>query len=147
MFSGANDAAAGAELITYLGQVARRTNVWLPNAATRAAPARVAAAQTARGAAPSAASVAPDGLRPLRVEIRAESDFQGVLAFLDALERGNKVVTVERLDIAKTLRAGDEDRETLTVTATVVGYALPRVATAPAAAPVRAARDSAGGAP
>jgi hypothetical protein len=58
--------------------------------------------------------------------VRAESDFRGVLDFLNALERGEKVVTVERLDVARTLRAGDEDRETLSITATVVGYALPR---------------------
>ena len=42
--------------------------------------------------------VTPDGLRPLRVELRAESDFQGVLDFLDALERGEKIVVVERLE-------------------------------------------------
>jgi len=63
-------------------------------------------------------------VRALRVELRAETDFQGVLEFLDALERGGKLVTIERLDIAMTLRAGDEDRETLSVTATVIGYSL-----------------------
>lgn len=112
VFTGANDVAAGASLVTYLGEVARTTHVWLASAATRAAP-------SARGAA-----VAPEAVRALRVELRAESDFQGILNFLDALERGGKVVTVERIDIARTLRAGDEDRETLSMSATVVGYAL-----------------------
>jgi len=116
VFAGANEVAAGASLVTYLGEVAHRTHVWLSNASTRTAPAG------SRGAAPAPAS--PDGLTPLRVELRAESDFQGILEFLDALERGEKVVIVERLDIARTLRAGEEDQETLAVTATVVGYAL-----------------------
>jgi hypothetical protein len=126
LFSGANDVAAGAALATYLGEVAKRSHVWLANAATRPAPA------VRPGTAPP---VEADGLHRLRVEVRAESDFRGVLDFLVALERGEKVVTIERLDIAKTLRAGDEDRETLSITATVVGYALPRSALA---APARA---------
>jgi hypothetical protein len=118
VFTGANDVAAGASLASYLGDVAKKTHVWLANATTRAiaAPGRTGAA----------AAPAPDGVHSLRVELRAESDFQGILAFLDALERGEKVVTVERLDIARTLRAGDEDRETLSLSATVVGYSVVR---------------------
>jgi hypothetical protein len=127
LFSGANDVAAGAELATYLGDVARRTHVWLANASTK--PVTSSASRTSTGTA-QPASV--DGLRPLRVVLRAETDFRGILDFLEALERGGKVVTVESLDIAKTLRAGDEDRETLSISATVVGYGLPR-ATIPAA--------------
>jgi hypothetical protein len=140
LFSGANDVAAGAALATYLGDVARRSHVWLANAATRPAP-------TVRPGV--AAASEPDGLHRLRVEVRAESDFRGVLDFLNNLERGEKVVTVERLDVAKTLRAGDEDRETLSITATVVGYALPRAALPPvdAKTPAKARPDSAGGTP
>lgn len=123
LFSGANDVAAGAELATYLGDVARRTHVWLANASTKPA-----TSSASRSSAATQAPVAPDAIRPLRVVLRAETDFRGILDFLDALERGDKVVTVESLDIAKTLRAGDEDRETLSISATVVGYALPRVA-------------------
>jgi hypothetical protein len=121
IFSGPNDVAAGAELVTYLGETAKRTRVWLASAATRNAPA-TAAGRSSTPATPESMA----GLRPLRVELRAESDFQGILEFLDALERGGKVVTVERLDIARALRAGDEDRETLSVSATVVGYAMAR---------------------
>lgn len=119
LFAGPNDVAAGATLVNYLGEVARRNHVWLASAATR-----TTSANTIGRTAP-VASVAPDGLRPLRVELRAESDFRGVLDFLEALERGEKIVVIERLDIAKTLRAGQEDSETLSVSATVVGYALP----------------------
>jgi hypothetical protein len=132
VFSGANDVAAGATLATYLGDVARRTHVWLASATTRTAPSGAApggvaspgAAGAGRGGRGAAPATAADGIRQLRVELRGESDFQGVLEFLKELERGPKLVTVERLDIAKTLRAGEEDRETLSITATVVGYAL-----------------------
>ncbi len=130
VFIGANDVAAGASLVSYLGDVAKRTHVWLASATTRpSAPAgRAGAIGTASGvgaAAVRAAIPLPEGVRALRVELRAETDFQGILDFLDAIERGERLVTIERLDIAKTLRAGDEDRETLSVTATVVGYSLP----------------------
>lgn len=124
IFAGANDVAAGAELVTYLGETARRTRVWLASAATRTAPGG-AAATAGRARAPASAELLA-GLRVLRVELRAESDFQGILEFLDALERGGKVVTVERFDIARALRAGDEGRETLSLSATVVGYAVAR---------------------
>ena len=124
LFSGANDVAAGASLVSYLGELARAKHVWLASAATRGA---IGTGATA-GRGTAAVSAAPDGLRPLRVELRAESDFQGILEFLDALERGARVVTVERLDIARTLRAGDEARETLSLSATVVGYAASRSA-------------------
>ncbi len=131
LFAGPNDVAAGATLVTYLGDVARRSHVWLASAATR-----TAGTSAGRTMATQPAAVPADGLRPLRVEIRAESDFQGVLDFLDALERGEKVVVVERLDITKTLRAGQDDWETLSVSATVIGYALP--AAAPRAVPAPA---------
>ncbi|MDQ8165158.1 MAG: GspMb/PilO family protein [Gemmatimonadota bacterium] len=129
VFTGANDVAAGASLVSYLGDVAKRTHVWLASATTRpnvtAGSAGVAGAASAAGAAAvRVATPLPEGVRALRVELRAETDFQGILDFLDALERGERLVTIERLDIAKTLRAGDEDRETLSVTATVIGYSL-----------------------
>ena len=138
LFSGANDVAAGAALASYLGDVARKTHVWLASASTRATPA------SARGVTPALAAEQADGLHLLRVELRAESDFRGVLDFLDALERGDRVVKVERLDIAKTLRAGDDGRETLSIAATVVGYALPRSALP--APPDSATAKKAGGA-
>lgn len=159
VFSGANEVAAGGTLVTYLGDVARRTHVWLASASTRAnttaggragvnrafaAPAGAGGPGAGRGSTPTQSL--PQGMQALRVELRAESDFQGVLEFLDALERGNKVVTIERLDIARVLRAGDEDRETLSITATVVGYSVVKAEAGPEAlaGSVSAAR---GGAP
>lgn len=118
VFTGANDVAAGASLASYLGEVAKKSRVWLANASTRNATG------SGRGATPAT----PDAIRPLRVELRAESDFEGILAFLDALERGEKVVTVDRFEVSRTLRAGDDDRETLTINATVTGYAWSRAA-------------------
>ena len=154
LFTGANEVAAGGTLVTYLGEVARRTHVWLASASTRTATSSAGArggsnpasavvrGVAGRGVAERGAAVAaplPEGLLPLRVELRAESDFQGVLEFLDALERGQKVLTIERLDLARVLRAGDEDRETLSITATVVGYAISPGAAPSAATAVKAA--------
>ncbi|MCX5756686.1 MAG: GspMb/PilO family protein [Gemmatimonadetes bacterium] len=139
VFVGPNDVAAGATLVTYLGEVARKSHVWLASAATRAAPSNLV------GRAPVAPTANTDGLRPLRVELRAESDFQGVLDFLDAIERGDKIVVIERLDVAKTLRAGEDDRETLSVSATVVGYALPMPVAAVAPKPALPVLPSTGG--
>ncbi|MCC7195293.1 MAG: hypothetical protein IT356_07050 [Gemmatimonadaceae bacterium] len=147
VFSGANDVAAGATLATYVGDVARRSHVWLASATTRSstspagsapnAPVAPGAAAGGRGGQGAGAAGNSDGVRPLRVDLRGESDYQGVLEFLNALERGEKLVVVERLDIARTLRAGDDDSETLSITATVVGYAL---ASPAPAAPVSAGR-------
>jgi len=106
LFAGSNDVAASAELVAYLGDVAHDARIWLADAATR----------------PAAALA--DGVRALRVEVRAESDFEGLLTFLQALERGGKLVRVERLDATRTARVGEEDIETLAISATVVGYAL-----------------------
>ena len=74
LFEGKDDVMASAELASYLGDVARKARVWLQDAAH--APATPAA----------------EGVRTLRVEIRAESDLLGTLMFLQALERGDKLV-------------------------------------------------------
>ena len=124
VFAGANDVAAGASLVSYLGDIASRTHVWLASATTRPNAPAARAGAVGSASAVRVATPLPEGVRALRVELRAETDFQGILDFLDALERGGRLVTIERLDIAKTLRAGDEDRETLSVTATVIGYSL-----------------------
>lgn len=107
LFEGTDDVMASAELAAYLGDVARRTRVFLQDAATRPA------------------APLPGGVRTLRVEIRAESDLLGTLLFLQALERGDKLVRVDRLDITKSARAGDTDMEVLSIAATVSGFAVP----------------------
>jgi hypothetical protein len=115
LFEAKDDVMASAELASYLGDVARRTRVFLQDAATRPA-------------APT-----PTGVRNLRVEIRAESDLLGTLLFLQALERGDKLVRVDRLDITRSARAGDSDMEVLSIAATISGFAVPDSATASSA--------------
>jgi len=106
LFAGKDDVMASAELASYVGEVARKTRVWLQSASTRPA-------------APTA-----DGVRTLRVEIRAESDLLGTLMFLQALERGDKLVRVDRVDISHSSPAGDEDTEALSIAATISGFAV-----------------------
>jgi type II secretion system (T2SS) protein M len=105
LFEGKDDVMASAELASYLGDVARRARVWMQDAATRPAVA------------------GPDGTRALRVEIRAESDLMGTLLFLQSLERGEKLVRVDRLDLVRSQRLGDPDAEAIAITATISGFA------------------------
>jgi len=69
LFEGKDDVMASAELASYLGEVAGETRVWLQDAATR----------------PSLPSA--EGVRTLRVDIRAESDLLGTLMFLHLASR------------------------------------------------------------
>jgi hypothetical protein len=119
LFEGRDDAIASAQLAAYLGNVARRSRVLMQDANTR----------------PSTAS--PEGIRTLRVEVRAESDIQGVTTFLHNLEAGDKLVRVDRLEISRV--PGLEDKngfETLSIAATISGFAfMPQLSVAPAAAP------------
>jgi len=125
LFEGKDDVMASAELAAYLGDLARGARVWLQDAGTRPATA------------------ADDGVRTLRVEIRAESDLLGTLMFLQALERGEKLVRVDRLDISKSARGDDKDAETLSIVATVAGFAIGESSTTPPRAVT--ARASSGG--
>ncbi|HEY6219028.1 MAG TPA: type II secretion system protein GspM [Gemmatimonadaceae bacterium] len=107
LFIGRDDAIASSQLAAYLGDVARRSRVLLQDAGTR----------------PS--STSPEGIRTLRVEIRAESDVQGITKFLQSLEGGTKLVRVDRMEISRA--PGLEDKngfETLNIAATVVGFAF-----------------------
>ena len=70
-------------------------------------------------------STSPEGIRTLRVEIRAESDVQGLVKFLQSLEGGLKLVRVDRLEVSRT--PGLEDKngyETLSIAATISGFAF-----------------------
>jgi hypothetical protein len=107
LFEGRDDAFASAQLAAYLGSVARRSRVLMEDANTR----------------PSTTS--PEGIRTLRVEVRAESDVQGVATFLHNLEAGSKLVRVDRLEVSRV--PGLEDKngfETLTIAATIAGFAF-----------------------
>jgi hypothetical protein len=107
LFEGRDDAIASAQLAAYLGTVARRSRVLMEDANTR----------------PSTTS--PEGIRTLRVEVRAESDIQGITTFLHNLESGTKLIRVDRLEISRV--PGLEDKngyETLSIAATIVGFAF-----------------------
>jgi hypothetical protein len=124
-FQGRDDVMASAELASYLGDIARTRHVWLQDAATRPA------------------ALSPSGVRTLRVEIRAESDLQGILSLLQALETGSKLVRVERMDISRQpSRSEESGAETLALSATISGFAIPPEPAA-AATPAIAKRDSA----
>lgn len=119
LFEGRDDAIASAQLAAYLGSVARRSRVLMQDANTR----------------PSVTS--PEGIRTLRVEVRAESDIQGITTFLHNLESGSKLVRVDRLEISRV--PGLEEKngfETLSIAATVSGFALAATpSSAPSASP------------
>ena len=120
LFEGKDDVMASSELAAYLGDVAHGARVWLQDAGTRPAVA------------------ADEGVRTLRVEIRAESDLLGTLLFLQGLERGDKLVRVDRLDISKSARGDEKDAETLSIVATVAGFAISDpTAVPPRTAPAR----------
>lgn len=126
LFEGKDDVMASAELAAYIGDLARGARVWLQDAGTRPAIA------------------AGDGVRTLRVEIRAESDLLGTLMFLQAIERGEKLVRIDRLDISKSARGDEKDAETLSIVATVAGFAIAEPAV-PAQPRPAATRTSSGG--
>jgi hypothetical protein len=127
LFEGKDDVMASAELAAYVGDLARGARVWLQDAGTRPAIA------------------ADDGVRTLRVEIRAESDLLGTLMFLQALERGEKLVRIDRLDISKSARGDDKDAETLLIVATISGFAITESTSPAQKAPAAATRTSSSG--
>jgi len=106
LFEGKDDVMASSELSSYLGEVADRSRVWLQDAGTRPASPTV------------------EGIRTLHVEIRAESDISGMLLFIQNLEHGQKLVRIDRIDVSRTRKADDKDSETLSIVATVSGFAV-----------------------
>ena len=106
LFAGRDDVMASAELASYLGEVARQTRLFLQDASTRPA------------------GPTTGGVRTLHVELRGESDLLGILLFLQSLERGSKLVRVDRIDVSQSPRSEDEDMETLAIAATITGFAI-----------------------
>ena len=107
LFEGRDDVMTSSELAAYLGDVAFDSHVWMEDASTRPV------------------TMNTTGVRTLHVEIRAESDFRGVLNFLQNLEQGDRFIRIERIDISRGLNGvGNENAETLLLSATIAGYAL-----------------------
>jgi hypothetical protein len=108
LFAGRDDVMATAELVSHLGALAQANDVWLQNATTR--PATVGTA----------------GVRTLQVALRAESDLEGVVRFLRAIENGDKLLQVERLDVSVVQGAlPDNGVEPVSISATILGFAIP----------------------
>lgn len=138
LFEGRDDAIATSEVTNYIKEVAFKNSVYvLPET---------------RG---GNASLLTAGVRSLRVELRAESDLEGLLGMLRALENGDKLISVERMDLTKSSRssrvaagaaaATADSVERLSMTATLVGYALgdlTSTTTGRAAAAARAGRGT-----
>jgi len=117
LFEGRDDVMATAELVSHLGAVAMEHHVLLQDAATRPT------------------KVSDGGVRELHVEIRAESDLQGLLRFLAALESDEKLLRVERLDITRTMANRDADGvEPISIAASIVGFAIREGASQPTVA-------------
>lgn len=112
LFSGADDVMASAELGSYIGEIAGQNHFLLSSATT--------------GAVSKTKSV----VRTLTEDIRGESDLQGILEFLQALEHGPKLVRVSRIDLSRPQRDAD-DIETIVFAATITAYALPPELPAP----------------
>ena len=68
----ANPALAEAEVTSLLGKIARESRVLLQEVGSLTLPPEV---------------VAPEGLLPFRLSVRGESDFEGVLRFLNGMEQ------------------------------------------------------------
>jgi hypothetical protein len=125
LFAGPDDVMASAEVATYLGEIARASHVWLQDASTRPATAL------------------DGGVRALHVEIRGESDLRGILEFVTTLERGGKFIRVQRLDISSQPGRSDQPgAETLALSASIVGYAIPDQPAGGSAAPGKAPASS-----
>lgn len=106
LFTGTDDVLASAELGSYLTDIAGQNHVLVNTATTGAVAKQV------------------NNVRTLTVDIRGESDLQGILEFLHALERGPKLVRVSRIDLSRPTRDAD-DIETILFSTTVTAYALP----------------------
>ena len=109
LFDESDDVLATARLTSYVAGQALGSRVLLQEAESRPA-------QRSR-----------DGIRRLQVEIRAESDTEGMLRFLNSLERGAKLVVVDEISLEReerSLARGRPPVGILVLRATLSGFAL-----------------------
>lgn len=105
LFSGTDD--VGADLVSLIGDVAQQHEVYLRNATTQKA------------------TTDANGVRTLTVNIEGETDLQGLLAFLEALERGDKLLRVDRLRVTRTIAKADAAGvQPITIAASIAGFAI-----------------------
>jgi type II secretory pathway component PulM len=128
LFGGSDAVTAAAELARYVSASATACGLHLEQAETQTRADSVG--QTSLASAPARAT---EGDSNLRVTIRARGGVLAIYAFLRAMEDGEKLVRVERIDIVRTA-TDDTFDGTLTVTATVAGLARRGVVGSAAAA-------------
>lgn len=107
LFTGRDDAIAAAALAEHAGTLAEAHDLWVQAAIT------------------GDTRVTADGLRLVRVDVRAEGDVQGIGGWLAALERGPYAVQVSTLEVSAAPNTADDGTEPLAVRATLIGYAAP----------------------
>jgi hypothetical protein len=115
LFAGPDLATASASLVNYVSTRAISHRVFVQQSASRT---------------PESAAV---GVARLQVDLRAVGDLEGILALLQDLESGSKLISVEHLAVAQSEHVGGEsrDEEVLGMSATMSGYALGDAETAP----------------
>jgi hypothetical protein len=113
LFGGPDLATASATLVNYVSTTALRHRVFVQQSASRA---------------PATVGGAGSGVARLQVDLRAVGDLEGILALMQDLERGPKLLTVETLTLGRAERVSaggpPRDEEVLAMSATVSGYAL-----------------------
>jgi len=110
LLPGADLYAATAELVGYVGETARRSHVLVQELQSRSAPSTTATEAGGEG-----------GLAQIHVELRGQTDFEGVLRLLLALERGSRLVRVDALAVERSSE-GPGGREMLSLRAALSGY-------------------------
>lgn len=89
--SSANLALAEAEVTGWLEEIARENRFLL---------------EEVRSVARPPGSETPAGLRPMRLSVRGESDFEGILRFLHAMEQDPMLVRIVGLSVERSGRSG-----------------------------------------
>jgi hypothetical protein len=110
LFGGESDGAAGAALAGYLQGAARAERVYIHQVE------------------PLPTADTGGGITALTVRLRGESDLEGILGFLDALEAGPKLIRIAQLQIDRAApRAANNNVRVLTFHLTATGYTLTAV--------------------
>jgi hypothetical protein len=110
LFSGPDDVSATAALAYYVSDHARKARVLVQQVETRNS------------------EPIGDGIVGLDMGLRAEGDLEGIVALLRKLESGPKLVRIEQLTVEQASSGGDvpSQSETLSIAATIRGYAPQR---------------------
>ena len=113
LFTGPDDVSATAALAHYVSNQARESRVVVQQVETRSSEAL------------------GDGVVGLDMALRAEGDLEGIVTLLRRLESGSKFVRVEQIAVeqgnARVIAEASPESETLTIAATIRGFAPARV--------------------